>query len=95
MRHSYRGALAAVGITLAGGVAGATHAEATDVRVQAHVYSGHAYYQRPYHSYYHRYYYRPGYRHYYYHYPRHRWRDHRKRDFLNCRWVPGEGRVCW
>ncbi len=107
MHHSFRSVLASVAILLAGiaGIASANRAEAAGVQAQAHIHAAHYDQQRPYPRYRsprhyradHGYYYRPSYRHYYnyHHYPRYRWRDHRTRDFLNCRWVPGEGRVCW
>lgn len=104
MRKLARIALAAGALALIGGaapIATSTVASAQDVKVRVgigtpnrgyHKYrpAPRYYYQRPATRYY---YQRPAARYYYA--PPRRYYVAPKRDFIKCRWVPHQGRVCW
>ena len=91
MRKLARFAVVAGAMALIGGgiAATSTAVSAQDIRVRVGTQSPGYYKYRPQRYYYAppRRYYAPPPRRYYYAPPR--------RNFLNCRWVPHRGRVCW
>jgi hypothetical protein len=104
MRAFNHALIAAFALALAGGAGAAlsTPANAYSVRVGVDTGYGYkrGYTERRHYRSYNYYSHRPN-RYYYYNYRYERPRYYRgyghykRRDFLNCRWVPGEGRVCW
>jgi hypothetical protein len=89
MHFFARTVVATAALALVGGVAATgTTASAHDVRVRVGTPKPYYYQQRPVYKYRSakRYYYQPPVRRYY---------VAPKRNYLNCRWVPNRGRVCW